>query len=122
MPSLLFYVELSIYAHMYILCTHISILYAPEECRAQRKNQESKSDFDPQQTESMNKIVWQAEWEEENPKLLLYSCIYGTVEIVKYFIAKGVSPTTRYFLYTLLAYCINFALIIRGPKNTYVWP
>ena len=100
MPSLLSTIMCII---IYTLCTHISILYVPEECRAQRKKQESKNVFQPQPTEAVDKFVWQAVWEDENPKLLLYSCIHGTVEIVKYFIAKSISPTTRYFLYTLLA-------------------
>ena len=41
-------------------------------------------------------MQWKKFWDEESPKLLLYACLHGTVEIVDYFIARRVSSTTGY--------------------------
>ena len=74
----------------------LSILNALQERRAQREKQASKKDLDKQQIESTELKEWQKFWKSQSPKLLLYSCLHGTVEIVKYFVSKVVSPTTRY--------------------------
>ena len=71
---------------------------ALQERRAERQKQafDLKDDLFRQQTESVEKKVWEEFWDEESPKLLLYACLHGTVEIVKYFVRNHVSPTTRY--------------------------
>ena len=56
-----------------------------------------KDDIDQQQRESMEAKEWKEFWDSESPGLMLYACLHGTVEIVKYFISKFVSPTSRYF-------------------------
>ena len=70
---------------------------ALQERRAERQKQafDSKDDLFRQQTESVEKKEWEEFWDEESPKLLLYACLHGTVEIVKYFVRNHVSPTTR---------------------------
>ena len=76
--------------------TYYSILNALQEHRAERKNQ--ASDLYRQQTESVERMEWMAFWDSKSPELMLYACIHGTVEIVKYFVTEVVPPTTRYFL------------------------
>ena len=77
--------------------TNHSILMALQERRADRKKQAeaSKDDLYWQQTESVEEKTWDKFWYEHSPELLLYACLHGTVEIVKYFVSNHVSPTTR---------------------------
>ena len=55
-----------------------------------------KDNIDQQQLESKEAKQWKEFWKSESPGLMLYACLHGTVEIVKYFISKFVSPTARY--------------------------
>ena len=72
---------------------------ALQERRADRERQtqtpDSEHDLYRHQIESVEKPAWQEFWKRESPELLLYACLHGTVEIVKYFVHNGVSPTTR---------------------------
>ena len=48
------------------------------------------------QAVSVEEPEWDQFWEQESPKLLLYACQHGTVDMVDYFITREVSATTRY--------------------------
>ena len=82
-----------------LLFVNNSILMALQERRADRKKQAQAPDFKynlyRQQTESVEKKTWEEFWYNESPKLLLYACLNGTVEIVQYFVNNHVSPTMR---------------------------
>ena len=69
---------------------------ALQERRADREKQAAESEHDlyRQQTETVEREAWQEFWDRESPQLLLYACLHGTVEIVKYFVHNDVSPTT----------------------------
>ena len=80
-----------------VLSTHISILNALQERRKEREKQAAANqETFQQQAESVEKRTWREFWDSESPGLLLYACLHGTVDIVKYFVTKHVSPTTRY--------------------------
>ena len=73
-----------------------SILNALQQHRANRKKKASSSDeLFQQQAESIEDVEWKVFWNEEGPRLLLYACLHGTVETVKYFVTNRVSPTSR---------------------------
>ena len=71
------------------------MLNALQERREERKKRVHDENLDEQQIEYHELQAWQKFWEAESPGLLLYSCLHGTVDIVKYFITKYVSPVTR---------------------------
>ena len=74
-----------------------SILNALQEHREQREKKAlAANDLQAWQDEALEKKAWQEFWNAESIGLLHYSCLYGTVQIVKYFISSGVSPTTVY--------------------------
>lgn len=73
-----------------------SILNALQERRDERKRNFNPGDI--QQIEVYEKAAWQEFWEDESKALLLYSCLHGNVDIVKYFLnTQFVSPTIRYY-------------------------
>ena len=69
---------------------------ALQERRADREKQAAELEHDlyRQQTEAVETREWPEFWGRESPQLLLYACLHGTVEIVKYFVHNDVSPTT----------------------------
>ena len=74
-----------------------SILNALEERRKEREKQAAaKKEWFQLWRESVEKRAWKEFWDSESPGLLLYACLHGTADIVKYFVTKHVSPTTRY--------------------------
>ena len=76
-----------------------SILNALQERRKERKEQaQLKKELFQLQAESVEKRAWKEFWDSESPGLLLYACLHGTVDIVKYFVTKLVPPTTRYMI------------------------
>ena len=107
-------------SHVRIYCVHIyvytnfSIITALEAHRADRKKRaeasDSRDDLFKQQAESVESMDWEIFWGEESPKLLLYVCLHGTVEIVKYLLSIHVSPTTRYIEYFFLVSRTKLAL------------
>ena len=71
---------------MILLCSIIRILQALQESRAERKERAAKgNDLIGNIHEGRVEEKWMDFWKKESPKLLLYSCIHGTVEVVKYF-------------------------------------
>ena len=83
-----------------------SILNALQERRKEREKQAAaKKELFQQQRESVEKRAWKDFWDSESRGLLLYACLHGTVEIVKYFITKLVSPTTRYMYIHVYYHC-----------------
>lgn len=73
----------------------LSILNALQEHREKRKKEVRHGNIEENQIESYEKQAWKEFWMAESEGLLLYSCLYGTVDAVKYFVAKFVSPTVR---------------------------
>ena len=102
-----------------------SILNALEERRKEREKQATANqELFQQQAESVEKKAWREFWDSESPGLLLYACLHGTVDIVKYFVSKLVSPTIRYpFLtsYQLCLHDVNFwGMYMYMYSNTHV--
>ena len=73
------------------------ILTALQERREERARAaaESEEPFD-KQAEEVEKSAWNDFWNDSSPGLLLYACLHGTVDTVKYFVSRLVSPTARY--------------------------
>ena len=67
---------------------------ALQERREEWKKRWNYMDLEGRGIEYQELQAWQKFWEDESPRLLLYSCLHGTVDIVKYFIGKDVSPIT----------------------------
>ena len=91
--------QIALYSTVHQLVSSLngSILNALQERREERDREAATSDdFRLQQLEAVEKKEWHKFWNSESPKLLNYACLHGTVETVKYFISKGVSPTTMY--------------------------
>ena len=72
---------------------YVRILNALQERREEREKM--KKYMFQQREELVEKKEWETFWNEESPRLFHYACVHGTVEIVKYFVAKLVSPTIR---------------------------
>ena len=72
-----------------------SILNGLQERREERKKGVHDGNLGQQQIEYQELQAWQQFWKDESPGLLLYSCLHGTVDIVKYFITKYVSSVTK---------------------------
>ena len=87
-----YYEQFFISAITLYLC---SILNALQERREERRKRVHDGNLDEHQIEYHELQAWQKFWEAESPRLLLYSCLHGTVDIVKYFITKYVSPVTK---------------------------
>lgn len=72
----------------------IRVLKALEEHNKEREKEASIScNSFKKMAVSREKEGWKKFWDANSLKLLLYSCQYGTVEIVKYFITRHVPPT-----------------------------
>ena len=77
-----------------------SILNALEERRKENEKKRAAASQGLSQLEkkSMKQEAWENAWNDfwvsESPGLLLYACLHGTVDIVKYFVTKEVPPTT----------------------------
>ena len=76
------------YTYLLFVC---SMLNALQERREERKKRACQDD----KKEKQEVDAWQNFWKAESRGLLLYSCSHGTVDIVNYFITKGVSPITK---------------------------
>ena len=74
----------------------VSILTALQEKKREREKAASKADdLFQKQAVSVEKRAWKEFWDQGSPGLLLYACRHGTVDTVKYFTSRLVSPTTR---------------------------
>ena len=80
---------------MYIsnfLCFIYRMVKSVHERRLERKK--VKGDSRQQFEENVEEKDWKEFWKNNSPKLLLYACYHGTVEIVDYFISHHVDPKT----------------------------
>jgi hypothetical protein len=51
--------------------------------------------------QNMEKLAWDSFWEEWGPKLLLYACSCGSVDIVK-LLVKDMKCSPNHLMYTFL--------------------
>ena len=87
------------------------ILTALQERKREAEKAASRTeDWSQKQAVSVGKREWKGFWDSESPGLLRYACSHGTVETVKYFTTRLVSPTTRYIL-------IHYALKLHVSRS-----
>ena len=65
-----------------------SMLNAFQERRFEREKQYKRQNVASVQAEMYEYSEMKRFWNEESPRLLLYACLHGTVEIVDYFVSK----------------------------------